>query len=355
MKKMNADNLKTPPTSFEGIDLSLGSVHNSFIALSVLNIFLAITATLGNTLIFLALRRNSGLHAPSRLLIRCLSSTDLCVGLVTQPLAALHAISILTEHLAIFRFTVVSSYSTSAVVSGVSLLTLTFISIDRLLALSLGVRYRQTVTIGRVRASVIFGWVFNIANGLLSFLPENRFVFNIVCAASISLCVITSSLCYIKIYYILHGKQSKVHVISSHIQQNESSPLHIERYKKTVSSALWVHFTLLACYLPFGVVSGLKAVTGETLPVAEGFTATLIFFNSSVNPALYCWRIREVRKAVKEIIRQHCSFTSGAQSRRVVQVKRKEICWQSKRQNSKFMEESGLYNIERETLFCKNL
>ena len=325
MKKMNDNNLKTLPTSFEGIDLSLRFVHNSFIALSVLNIILAISATLGNTLIFIALRRNSGLHAPSRLLIRSLSSTDLCVGLISQPLAALHTISILTEHLAIFRFTVVSSYSTSAVLSGVSLFTLTFISIDRLLALSLGVRYKQTVTIGRVRASVIFGWVFNIANGLLSFLMETRFVFNIVCVASISLGVIISSICYIKIYYILHVKQSQVHGISSHIQQSESFPLHIERYKKTVSNALWVHFTLLACYVPFGVVSGVKAITGDILPVAEGFTATLILFNSSLNPVLYCWRIREVRKAVKQTIRQYCGFSSGAQSRRVVKVKKRQV------------------------------
>ena len=259
-------------------------------------------------MIFLALGRNSGLHAPSRLLIRCLTITDLCVGLIPQPLAVLHAISILTKHLAIFRFTVISSYSTSAILSGVSLFTLTFLSVDRLLALSLGVRYRQTVTIGRVRAFVIFSWVSNIANGLLSFLPENRFVFNIVCVASISLCVIISSICYMKIYYILRLQQNKVHTISSHAQQNESSPLHIERYKKTVSSALWIHFTLLACYLPFGIVSGVKAITGETLAVAEGFTATLIFFNSSVNPVLYCWRIREVRKAVKETIRQFCFF-----------------------------------------------
>ena len=314
MKKMNADNLKTQSTSFQDIDLSLGFVHNSFIALSVLNIFLAITATLGNTLIFLALRRNSGLHAPSRLLIRCLSSTDLCVGLISQPLAALHAISILTEHLAIFRFTVVSSYSTSAILSGVSLFILTFISIDRLLALSLGVRYKQTVTIGRVRAFVFFSCMLNITNGLLSFVLANRLVFTIVCVASISLCVVISTICYIKIYYILRLQQMRVHAIFSQAQPNESSPMHRERFKKTVSSALWVHFTMLVCYLPFGVVSGLKAITGETFPVADGFTATLIFFNSSVNPVVYCWRIGQVRQAVKETIRQYCRCSSGAQS-----------------------------------------
>ena len=314
MKKMNGVNLKALPTSFEDINLSLGYVHNSFIALSLLNILLAITATLGNTLIFLALGRASRLHASSRLLIRSLAFTDLCVGLISQPLAALHTISILTKHLAIFRFTVVSSYSTSAILSGVSLFVLTFISVDRLLALSLGVRYRQTVTIGRVRAFVIFSWVVNIANGFLSFLPANRFLFNIVCVAGISLCVVISTICYIKIYFILRLQQMKVHAVFSQAQPNESSPLHIERYKKTVSSALWVHLTLLACYLPYSIVSGMKAITAEILPVAEGLTATLIFFNSSLNPVLYCWRMSEVRQAVKETIKRYCIFSSGAQS-----------------------------------------
>ncbi|XP_020618374.1 melanocyte-stimulating hormone receptor-like [Orbicella faveolata] len=309
--------LKTLPTSFENKDLELEYVHNSFIVVSFLNIFLAITATLGNTLIFLALGRYSGLHAPSRLLIRCLSSTDLCVGLISQPLAVLHAIAIVTEHLAIFRFTVVLSYGTSAILSGVSLFTLTFISIDRLLALSLGVRYRQTVTIGRVRAFVIFSWVFNIANGMLSFLLANRLVFKIACVASISLCVVISTICYIKIYHILRLQQMRVQAIFSQAQPNESSPLHFERYKKTVSSALWVYFTMLACYLPFGIVSGVKAITGDTLPVADGFAATLIFFNSSVNPVLYFWRIREVRQAVKETIREYYGFQV---ERRVTQV-----------------------------------
>ena len=307
---MNDDDGEAQPAIFQRKSLGF---YNSFIVLSFLNIFLAITATLGNTLIFLALGRNSGLHAPSRLLIRCLSSTDFCVGLISQPLAALHAIAILTKHVTIFRFTVVSSNSTSSILSGVSLFTLTFISIDRLLALSLGVRYRQTVTIGRVRAFVIFSWLFNIVNALLSFVLANRLVFRIACVAGIFLCVVISTICYIKIYYILRLQQVRVQASFSQAQPNESSPLYRERYKKTVSSALWVYFTMLACYLPFGVVLGVKAITGEILPVADGFAATLIFFNSSLNPVLYCWRIREVRQAVKETIRQYCGFLIGTQ------------------------------------------
>ena len=306
---MNGDNRETQPAIFQNKSLGF---YNSFIVLSVLNIFLAITATLGNTLILLALGRNSCLHAPSRLLIRCLTFTDLCVGLISQPLAALHAIAILTKHVAIFRFTVVSAYITSSILSGVSLFVLTFISIDRLLALSLGVRYRQTVTAKRVRIFVFFIWAVNIANATIRFLGS-RFVYYTFSLVSILLCLVISTFCYGKICRTLRAQSIKVRASVSEGQPNESSQLHVEKYKKTVSSALWVHFTLLACYLPYSVVSGLKAITGDTFAVAHGFTGTLIFFNSSVNPVLYCWRIREVREAVKETIRQYCSFSSMAQ------------------------------------------
>ena len=298
---------ETEPALFETRSLE------SFIVLSFLNILLAITATLGNTLIFLALGRRSCLHGPSRLLIRCLTITDLCVGLISQPLAALHAISILTLHLPIYDFTVVSSYVTSAVLSGVSLFILTFISIDRLLALSLGVRYRQTVTTKRVRIFVTIIWAVNISNATIRFLGHT-FVFYVVCLAGILFCVVVSTYCYVKICRTLRAQRKKVWATASEGKPNESSQLHVERYKKTVSSALWVHFTLLAGYLPDSIVSGLKAITGDTFAVAEGFTATLVFFNSSVNPVLYCWRMREVRQAVKETIRQYFGFSNGAQT-----------------------------------------
>ena len=300
----------TQPAIFQSTSLGF---YNSFIVLSVLNIILAITATLGNTLIFLALGRNSCLHAPSRLLIRCLTFTDLCVGLISQPLAALHAVSILTKHLEFFRFTVVSCYITSAILSGVSLFVLTIISIDRLLALTLGVRYRQIVTTKRVRIFVILIWAVNLSNATIRFLGY-RFLFYTFSLVVILLCVVVSTLCYGKICRTLRVQSMKVRATVSEGQPNESSQLHVERYKKSVSSALWVHFTLLVCYLPYSIVSGLKAITGDTFAVAHGFTATLIFFNSSVNPVLYCWRIREVRQAVKETIRQYCGFSSGAAS-----------------------------------------
>ena len=299
----NNNSVATRPALFFQVESS-PHVFNTFLALSVLNIILSISATFGNTLIFIALRRESCFHPPSRLLILNLAITDLCVGLVAQPVAALHSISIFSGRLHVYQFTVVSTYITSAVLSGVSLFILTFISVDRLLALSLGMRYRQTVTAPRVRGFVIFFWAVNITNGLARFLKK-RYLFYLVCLTGILLCVVISTFCYAKICHTLCAQQAKIQNVLTQGLQNKNPPMNMARYKKTVSSALWVHLTLLTCYLPYSVVSGLKAVTGDVWPVAEGFTGTLIFFNSSLNPVLYCWRIREVRHAVKKTIRQY--------------------------------------------------
>jgi len=50
-----------------------------------LNSFLSITTFLGNALIVIALHKESSLHPPSKLLLRCLATTNLCVVLISLP------------------------------------------------------------------------------------------------------------------------------------------------------------------------------------------------------------------------------------------------------------------------------
>ena len=40
------------------------------------------------------------------------------------------------------------------------------------------------------------------------------------------------------------------------------------------------------------------------LGIALAMEVILVFFNSTLNPFLYCWKITEVRRAMKQIIRQ---------------------------------------------------
>ena len=122
-------------------------IRNQLIYLSVLNIFLSIIAFLGNTLILVALHKEYSLHPPSKLLFRSLAATDLCVGIVLQPVTVINWISVVTKQWNICKNTDATIFVAARMLCAVSLLTLTAISVDRLLALLLRIRYRHVVTL----------------------------------------------------------------------------------------------------------------------------------------------------------------------------------------------------------------
>jgi len=140
------------------VELTEG-LHNPLICLSVVNIFLSITAFLGNTLILVALHKESTLHPPSKLLFRCLAAADLCVGIFSEPLLVTYLMSLVNKRLNICPYALAASGLTGRMLCLVSLFTLTAISVDRLLALLLGLRYRQVVTLKRTYITVIVFWI----------------------------------------------------------------------------------------------------------------------------------------------------------------------------------------------------
>ena len=279
--------------------------------MSALNIPLSITACLGNVLIIVALQKVSSLHPPSKLLFRCLASTDLCVGLITQPLYVHYLLS--PENSKRCYYAIILTRVLGVIFCAVSLFTLTAISVDRLLALLLGLRYRHEVTLRRVRVLVVIFWLFSTAIAMMIFY-NFRIAIGVMCIVLL-LCIVASTLCYTKIYLKLRHHQAQVQ--AQHLHQGQPNgggiPLNIARYRKTVSSALWVQITLLACYLPNGIVVAIFAITGLLSPsidLAWEVTLSLIMLNSSLNPILYCWKIREVRQAVKDTIKQLCCSSS---------------------------------------------
>ena len=122
-----------------------------------LNIILAITAFLGNSLIIVSLQQVSFLHPPSKLLFRCLACTGLCVGAILNPIIAVFLTSPLNSDRCRYLPFLIDLIFIAFCAE--SLLILTGISVDRFLALSLGLRYRDVVTLRRVRIFVTIFWL----------------------------------------------------------------------------------------------------------------------------------------------------------------------------------------------------
>ena len=196
--------------------------------------------------------------------------------------------------------------------TNILLISLTSINCSDDLLLKL--RYRQVVTIRKVYAVAIASCICNgigIAS-LWYFSPDG---WKVLSVTTISVCFTTSLYCYTRIFFRLRQQHTQVHN-NLREEENQTTPVATARYwyRKTVSSALWLQLALLFCYLPhlllapfaFSFFSALNNPSSAFSTVLRT-TISLMYFNSTLNPILYCWRIEEIRRAVKDTL--SCSQT----------------------------------------------
>ena len=201
------------------------------------NIFLSFTAFLGNSLVLVALHGETSLHPPSKLLYTCLASTDLCVGVILQPGFVILLISVMKGGKDFCYNVLISSYVLCVIIFGVSLSTLTAISVDRLLALLLRLRYRQVVTLKRSRVIVALLWLLHIFVGTMFFWVH--FIFLWYGYVQITVCILVSEFSHIKIYFTLRRQRTQIlnraHQVPHYGGWTQPS---VALYRKTVSSTL---------------------------------------------------------------------------------------------------------------------
>ena len=293
-----------------------GDIHNQLVCLVVLNVFLSITAFLGEYSD--PSRPSQGDFTSSA--VQTLASQlgdnwSLWLVSLQNLFMFINWLSVVDEKWNICHYTFAVLRRTGYTLGSVSLLTLTAISVDRLLALLLGLRYRQVVTLKRTCVTVVAFWVFCIAVSAITFwyIPITAWSSYLV----VPLCLATSIYSYTRIFHRLRLHQSRAQDNIEGLQPRRTIPLNIARYRKAVYSALWLQLTLVACYLPLLLVAPLaiqREVRGELSPrfyLAWQFAITVVYLNSSLNPILYCWKIRAVSQAVKQTIRQLCCSVCG--------------------------------------------
>ena len=74
----------------------------------------------------------------------------------------------------------------------------------------------------------------------------------------------------------------------------QPNALNMARYRKAVYSALWVQLVSVVCYVPqfaVEIVIFLSATRFSNFFLIYGMANVLVFFNSTLNPFLYCWKI----------------------------------------------------------------
>ena len=282
----------------------------------VLNSFLSCTAITLNTLTILALRRlTSHLSKTLRMLLLNLAVTDLGVGLLAQPSYVVYLVMIIQGETQTFtsEITLQIVYITGKFLSYVSFFGVVALAADKFLSIYLHLRYQELVTYKRVLAVAISIWILSAILALI-FNQHKKFDFYISVPIE-SVCYLATALCYLKIYLLV--RHHKIEILTQRIQvpqEQIENEANAAKLKKSATSTFYLYLVFVACYVPRMCIMSIISSAGESTALLihlRLYTFTLVFLNSSLNPLIYCWKMRHVGKAIMVILRNLAPCQSG--------------------------------------------
>ena len=261
----------------------------------VLNAPLMLISILGNALVLAAIIRTPSIRSTHMIMLCSLAVSDFLVGLVAQPIY-------IAEQLRKNRMVNKVSKLTGPSLCIVSLMTITAITVDRFLALHYHMRYATLVTESRVKYTLITIWLISfLVSGFQFWSESSHFASGIV----IIICLIICSYSYIRIYRIVRRHQLQIRAQQQALESSTAKyNLNTARLKRSALNSFVFYIALIICYLPIYVLSILHGLSIKDWQTEWYFAHTAVFMNSSINPILYCWRLRELRTAVVKTARQ---------------------------------------------------
>ena len=255
------------------------------VAVIAVNLFLSFVAVLRKSTVLTTIWKNPSLHSPAHILLASLSVSDLAVGLVGQPLFIAYLFS-RTRTVALVYFICSSFFC------GATFLTITAISLDRFLALQLHLRYHSLVTTFRVIAVVLLIW--SASAFLSSTFIWNSDLFYFSKSPVTWTLAVGNFVVFLKLFLVVRRHEAQIHLQQQ--GRNRTNLTSIKRLKKSAFNTFLVFILLVCCYLPSSL--NLADVNIPYSPVV-----TMFFLNSSLNPLVYCCRVRELRSAMKQMLR----------------------------------------------------
>lgn len=290
----------------------LAKFHEGFLmSLCVLNFVFCLTATVGNLLVIQALWQASLMPENLRKLFLSLAFSDLAVGMFVQPMhasimaAILHTTSKGNFNIDLFCPVLVSVYLSSAYLfSATSFMSIVAIAVDRLLAVSLHLRYHEFVTSKRVNIALVFLWSSSF---LVMFLFISLPNYNDIVAVVLEILgILVTGVAYFHIYKIARYHQNKIYCQFQVVKMNVSERQNQLQVKAAALNTFFIYVVFFVFYMPNVVCGTLLDFSEFKMSYVVSFYVTIffIYFNSSINIVIYCWRFREIREIIKTTIQR---------------------------------------------------
>ena len=269
----------------------------------VFNSFLSYTAIMLNIVTIHAITKTSSMPRTLKTLLLSLAVSDVAVGLIGQPFYISLLIKWAQENNPGCN-TYKAFFMVGRLFSMASFFGVVAVSVDRFLAIHLHLRYQELVTRQRVVAVVISIWVMSAFLSLMT-LWVSFDIRNLISVILGAVGLILTTLVYIRIYLAVRFHKNQIQVLQ--VQQVAQTG-EIENFTKRIKSAVgvfYVYLVYLVCYLPFIISVKGPEIFGPSVALKKFllFSLSLVFLNSSLNPVIYCWKMRHIRHAVMGTLR----------------------------------------------------
>ena len=285
-------------------------LYSSYISNCVFNAFLCHTVITLNIITTHALRKTLSLSKPLKTLLLSLAVSDLGVGLLVQPLYIAHLVVLTktsTENDPSSSTTFIAFLVPANLFSYASFFGVVALSTDRFLAVKLHLRYQELVTHKHVTAVAVSIWVFSVfLSSIRRCIPVNItfLIYTIIEVVS----VLTATFLNYKIHMAVQGHRSQI-IQALQAQQvadnGELTPVNAARLLKSAAGTFYIYLVFLACYLPQMCMKVVVIISGDATATMHlyYYAWTIVFLNSSLNPIIYCWKMRHIRQAIVNTLR----------------------------------------------------
>lgn len=282
--------------------------QTSILILCVLHLIFSLVATLGNLLVIHALLKVSTTSATIKQLLLSLAFADLALGLFVHQMAGVvFAVMLRMAANGNYNFDILCPtiltvcYFVFLVLGVASFLNIIAIAVDRLLAISFHLRYQELITSKRVVKVLVSLWLTSVVVATIYVSLHDGSHMVVACIEFVGLLV--TFFVYIRIFRVVRHHQNQIQI---QLQLENAHAMQLLREKKNVFNALFVYVVFLACYLPYLCSAMFLITNGSRVSflVAEQVSAFLLFFNSSLNPLVYCWRYPEIRNIVLSTLKK---------------------------------------------------
>ena len=279
-------------------------VYSMYATNIALNSFLSYIAIMLNIVTIHAIRKASSLPKTLKTLLLSLAVSDVGVGLLVQPFY----ISLLAKWLQ-EDFPACRIYQAFDITMGLFSITsfhnVVAITIDRFLAIHLHLRYQELVTRKRVVTVVISIWLISAFLVLMAlWVPPDIRTLLVLMGTVVGFLLTT--VVYIRIYVAVRHHKNQIQALQVQSTAQASEMANSASLIKSSVATFYVYLVFLVCYLPMFIWLAALAIyyPSKALKKHLLFSFTLVFLNSSLNPVIYCWKMRHIRHAVMDILRK---------------------------------------------------